>query len=191
MFLIFEAKSEKARGKRREAGRPCMKADVRGVRRNRRVWSHLIGKQNIYETGTHVHTHTDCELLSHPVWPGNWSEHEPQTNEWHDREEMKTLLTWTINKPFGVKRTLMLEDENILKTWLYKKKKKLLKCLRVLFFTWTAHLASYSHHEARPTLQWVPHWAPSQQRHQSLLHTRSLSLALLLASSLYLPFALS
>lgn len=58
MFLMLVAEeSVDGRGKGAR-GRPCVKADVRRVQRNRRVWSHLMGKGNIYEAGTNTHQAT-------------------------------------------------------------------------------------------------------------------------------------
>ncbi len=130
----------------------------------------------------HTHTHTHRLWITKPPSVAcNWSEHEPQTNEWHDGERNEAFLTGTTNKPFGAKCTLMLEDKNVQTNMNASEK----ICANACFsMTRTARGASYSHHETRPTLQRVPHSALSQLRHQRQLHTRSLSLALLL---LFLP----
>lgn len=106
---VFNARGGEKCGwerKKSKRGRPCMKADVRRVQRNRQVWSRLMGTGNTYEAGTDTDRATRCNPVTDPS-------KSHKTNKRHDGK-MKSLLTDATNKPFGANCALLLEHQTML-----------------------------------------------------------------------------
>lgn len=144
---VFNARGGEKCGRERKKsksgrGRPCVKADVRRVQRNRQVWSHLMGKGNIYEAGSDTHRATRCGPVTDPS-------KSHKTNKRHDGE-MKSLLTDATSRPFGTKTVhscLSIKPHCI---------KRVCRKTISFFFTQQTRASLYSLHslhEIRPSLQ--------------------------------------